>query len=306
MAAVKQNLYPVKEMKMAIQTPHNHEISDDFVDTLRNAYITDKSEKISVCDQSETAIAYALKETSVADNGQFVQHLRSCRDCLALVFDVRLSLEEAANQTKASTKPDTQMSTPPALPKASDAVQLPTDKPQSLASRWISYFLSPKLIAGLATCSIIVFIMMYYPAEKKGVEDIERIRKKITHSSSPQKPATKIYNLRANPDNSSKLKSSVKPGKKMKSPLISPLEKTALKKIKLKGVMLSDSGNIAIVKGPHGKEYIVAKGTRIGNNSGRVILITGHKIIVEEQQRDKNGEIKKVRKVLVMPGDKPL
>ena len=80
---------------MAIPIHHDHEIGDDFVDALRSTYIQGKSDPMSSCDKSETAIAYALKEIGEAENIQFVRHLRSCRDCLALVFDVRLSLEEA-------------------------------------------------------------------------------------------------------------------------------------------------------------------------------------------------------------------
>ena len=289
---------------MAIHIHQNHEIGDDFVDALRSTYIQGKLDEMSVCDQSETAISYALKETSEVENIQFVRHLRSCPDCLALVFDVRLSLEEASGQIKKSAKLDMDLSAASAISEASDTVHPPSSRPRSMGARFISYFLSPKLIAGLATCSIIFFIMIHYPAEKNSTEDIERIRKKITSLDSPQKPTTQIYKLKVNPDDSRKLNSSAKPGKKMKSSPLSPLEITELKYFKLMGVMLSDSGNIAIVKDRYGKEYIVAKGSRIGNNSGRVIRILGQKIIVEEQHRDKKGDLIKVRKELVLPGER--
>jgi Tfp pilus assembly protein PilP len=146
--------------------------------------------------------------------------------------------------------------------------------------------------------------MIQFPVDKNDSKDIELIRKKITQASSPQKPATKIFKLRVTPDDAKKINSSAKPGKKMKSLFLSPLEKTELKHFKLMGVMLSDSGNIAIVKDLSGKEYIISRGTRIGKNSGQVIRILVQKIIVEEQHRDKKGDIIKVRKELNLPGER--
>ncbi len=70
------------------------------------------------------------------------------------------------------------------------------------------------------------------------------------------------------------------------------------------GVLLSDSGNIAIIKDPKGKEYIISEGERIGVNSGQVIRILGQKIIIEEQLRDTNGDFIKVKKELTIEGDR--
>ena len=89
---------------MTIQTGHLPEISDNFVDTLRNSYARGKTNAISICDKSETAMAYALNELGNAESNQFGQHLRSCRDCLALVLDARLSLEEAAGRRKVAKR----------------------------------------------------------------------------------------------------------------------------------------------------------------------------------------------------------
>jgi Tfp pilus assembly protein PilP len=289
---------------MAIQIQHNHEIGDDFVNELRNTYTRDKSDEIAICDKSETAIAYALNEIGDAESSQFVQHLRSCRDCLALVFDVRLSSEEAAGQTKNSAKLDTEISATPETSGALEPVQARINRSRSMGSRLISYFLSPKLIAGLAACCIIFYIVTTFPVEKNTGEATDVIRKKIALVSTPKKPATKIFKLRVTQDASKPVVSKVKPGRKLKSPLISPLEKTALKDIKLMGVMLSESGNIAIIKDAKEKEYIISEGARIGVNSGRVIQILDQKIIVEEQLRDTNGYLIKIKKELILQGER--
>lgn len=289
---------------MAIKTGHQYEISDDFVNVLRNTYARGKTDEISMCDKSETAMAYALNELGVAESSQFGQHLRSCRDCLALVLDVRLSLKEAAGQRKASTDLDAEITAALATSKASESVQVPTNRFHPIRSKFISYFLSPKLIAGLAACCIVFFILTTLPIEKDAGEDIDVIRKQITQPAGKQKPATEIFKFRLNRDDSKQIDSKVKPGKKIQSPLVTPLEKIELKNLKLMGVMLSDSGNIAIIKDPNGKEYIISEGARIGVNSGRVIRILGQKIIIEEQLRDTNGDFIKVKKELTFEGER--
>jgi hypothetical protein len=54
-----------KDKEMANKTGHRYEISDDFVNALRNTYTRGKTDKISICDKSETAMAYALNELGV-------------------------------------------------------------------------------------------------------------------------------------------------------------------------------------------------------------------------------------------------
>jgi Tfp pilus assembly protein PilP len=289
---------------MASQTDHPPEISDDFVVALRNMYARGKTDEISNCNQSETAIAYALNEIGDAENSQFGQHLRSCRDCLALVLDVRLSVAESAGGSNAAIDLAGEISAAPALSKASVSVPAPPNRFHSISSNFISYFLSPKLIAGLAACCIVFFILTTLPIEKDAGEDIDVIRKKINQSAEKPKPVTKIYKFSLNPGDSKQIESKVKPGRKLKSPLITPLEKIALKNLKLMGVMLSDSGNVAIVRDRQGKEYIISEGARIGVNSGRVIRILGQKIVVEEQLREPNGDVIKVKKELTIYGER--
>ena len=146
--------------------------------------------------------------------------------------------------------------------------------------------------------------MTTLPIEKDSGEDIGVIRKKITQSADKQKPVTKIFKFKSKQDDSKQIESKVKPGKKIKSRLVTPLEKIALKNLELIGVMLSDNSNIAIIKDPNGKEYIISEGARVGVNSGRVIRILGQKLIVEEQLRDTNGNYKKVKKELTFEGER--
>ena len=289
---------------MTLQTGHPYDISDDFVDTLRNAYARGNTDEIPICDKSETAMAYALDELGHEQSLQFGPHLQSCRECLALVFDVRFSLEEAAELGKVAPELDPEISAALDTSKSSESVLAPRNHSPSIRSKISSYFFSPKLVAALAVGCIAFFILTTVPIGKNTDEDFDVVRKKITQTADKQKPVTKIFKLRLNPADSKPIKSNEKPAKKVKSPWITPLEKIELKNLKLMGIMLSAGNNIAIVKDHYGKEYIVAKGTRIGINSGHVIRITGQKIIIEEQARDTNGDFIKVTKELTLQGDR--
>lgn len=62
-----------------------------------------------------------------------------------------------------------------------------------------------------------------------------------------------------------------------------PLEMIDLGQLKLVAVMRAPSGNKALVEEASGKGYIVAKGTYLGVNSGRVVKILKDRIIIEEE-----------------------
>jgi type IV pilus assembly protein PilP len=71
-----------------------------------------------------------------------------------------------------------------------------------------------------------------------------------------------------------------------------PLERIELNQLKLVAIVLAQSGNRAMVEESSGKGYIIAKGTFIGTNAGKVIKIDRHKVIVAEEIEDVTGNLK--------------
>lgn len=67
---------------------------------------------------------------------------------------------------------------------------------------------------------------------------------------------------------------------------LTPLQRIDLGQFKLVGIILSRGGNKALVEEPSGKGYIIAKGTYIGQNFGRVKRILKDKVVVEEEIED--------------------
>jgi type IV pilus assembly protein PilP len=80
-----------------------------------------------------------------------------------------------------------------------------------------------------------------------------------------------------------------------------PLEKIELSQIKLIAIIMSKSGNRALVEEHNGKGYVIKEGTYIGVNSGKVSKILRDRIIVEEEIIDKHGDVIIKKKELILP-----
>jgi len=61
-----------------------------------------------------------------------------------------------------------------------------------------------------------------------------------------------------------------------------PLERVDLSQMSLKGIILSENGNIAMIEDTFGKSYVIEEGTHIGINEGKVIKILPNRVVVEE------------------------
>jgi len=80
-----------------------------------------------------------------------------------------------------------------------------------------------------------------------------------------------------------------------------PLEKVALSQLKLVGIIMAHSGNLAMVQEASGKGYIIKKGTYIGLNSGKVVQIRKDKVVIEEEIENIVGKLMTRNKELSLP-----
>jgi type IV pilus assembly protein PilP len=69
-----------------------------------------------------------------------------------------------------------------------------------------------------------------------------------------------------------------------------PLERFDLSQLKLTGIVWNNDKPRALVNDPSGKAYIVAEGTAIGKNGGRVIKISDNALVVKETYVDFLGK----------------
>jgi type IV pilus assembly protein PilP len=59
-----------------------------------------------------------------------------------------------------------------------------------------------------------------------------------------------------------------------------------LSQLKLVGIIVSPTGNKALVEEPSGKGYVITRGTYVGPNFGRVKRILPDRVVVEEEVED--------------------
>lgn len=76
-----------------------------------------------------------------------------------------------------------------------------------------------------------------------------------------------------------------KRARERKMPL-TPLQKLGVSQLKVVGIIISPTGNKALVEDPAGKGYVITLGTYVGSNFGRVTRILKDRIIVEEEVED--------------------
>ena len=156
--------------------------------------------------------------------------------------------KEKVSETKTATKPP--------LQQAKAEPLMPEKKPMVQRAKT-----SPKL-----------------PAEQAGKQPSEQAGKQPLYSpkgkTDPFQPLFATESQRRAPAG--------KGGKKEKRPPLTPLQRLDLGQLKLVGIIVSPSGNKAIVEEPSGKGYVITTGTYIGRNFGRVKQILYDRVIIEE------------------------
>lgn len=103
-----------------------------------------------------------------------------------------------------------------------------------------------------------------------------------------------------------RISTTVQKKKEMRRIPRTPLEKVSLSQLKLVAVIISKSGNKALVKEASGKGYIIKKGAYIGLRSGKIVEILKDRIIVEEETEDIYGKTSVSKRTLQLqkpPGE---
>jgi type IV pilus assembly protein PilP len=81
-----------------------------------------------------------------------------------------------------------------------------------------------------------------------------------------------------------------RPDRLREAALVGPLEQFDLKQLSLVAVVWKTGSARALVEDPAGESYIVAEGSRVGRNEGRVISIEDGVVIVKETYVDYLGQ----------------
>jgi Tfp pilus assembly protein PilP len=288
----------------------NNAISEEMATLLNSNISNEKYSAIADCPMSEMVIAYAFEELEPGDMPEVQDHLATCRLCDILVQDVRSA------DTESRLNSDQPVKILPALSTAIEHAKKPALRKKIRMPDFSLGSIYPKLIGAFATACLALIIIEYgmqdpqpFEALKKTIDRRAPISKKIARPETGQKalkgpdqPASKNYSINSISTNKKTTidpfedpfkagsASSIKTKKVKRIPL-TPLEKLDLGQLKLVGIILSATGNRAIVEDAAGKGFVLREGTYVGRNSGRVTKILKEKVVIEEEIENDDGQI---------------
>jgi type IV pilus assembly protein PilP len=271
----------------------------------------DKYNAVADCPMSEKAIAYAFEELEPADIPGLRRHLTTCRYCADLIQDLRTADRESRVQFNRS------LNISPAL---SDAIRRSGKRSWIPRIRMPDFSLSsvyPKIIGAFATACLVLIIVQYSLQDPRQIESYQPPAQKTVPVEKKATTADKKTTIAKYSKNRSKNDNSVNAitvkdrnfidpfqpfvedgsspspvrRKRTKRLPVTPLEKLDFSQLKLVGIVLSASGNKAMVEDAAGKGYVLQVGTYVGRNSGRVARILNNKVIIEEEVEDDHGKI---------------
>ncbi len=96
----------------------------------------------------------------------------------------------------------------------------------------------------------------------------------------------------------------VPPVRQLRAGSRSPLEMVHPGDLRLLGTARSAEKQVALVRGPDGKFYILSRGDRVGPGGGRVTALSDRRVVIEEPAGGTPGEGWKNRFVLDLDGEK--
>jgi type IV pilus assembly protein PilP len=321
-----KTLLSVKKANMGEK--NNNHIFEDLSNTLGQGFSAENLSTPDDCRMSEKALLYGAGELEPDEIDEFCAHLQHCRFCLNLILDLRLADEEAR---ESAGQPALVL---PALAEA--LAKSPRREPKrtlmqilsATIGKLYSFFSFPKMLVPLATACLVFFVMQSALKDQDTARRPTTIRYRIVvpkqSIATPAKPLSispdeKVFNQSAPskkqaPSQPQETIYSVDPvlaersgsspvarKQKMRTPH-SRLEKLALGRLRLVGIVFTPEGNKAMVEDPSGKGHVLAVGSYIGTNGGKVIRIDKDRIIIAEETEDESGKasIKEVALKLVI------
>ena len=181
--------------------------------------------------------------------------------------------------------------------------------------------MAPKIIAAVAVACIVVpvtYTALKDPATNKSMSIVtKKIPDAKNKKSRPAEPpaddaqpvpssinSITVHDRQATdpfePIFNGKDRHTVSKKKRSKRVPLTPLEALDLSQLKLVGVMLSESGNTALVEDASGKGYVIKEGAYIGTHAGKVTQILKDRFIVEEEVEGMDGKrVVQIREIIL-------
>lgn len=131
-------------------------MSDEFMDSLKQAFMKDKENIADGCQMEDQTTDYAFGELGPEESDKVKEHLKTCRYCLDMYMDIRMAVENAK---------DEKVEVLPELQRAIDKGKKPAVSPFQKISDAISDFFvkgfSLRPVAAFATIVLLILGGIY-------------------------------------------------------------------------------------------------------------------------------------------------
>jgi len=131
-------------------------MSDEFIDSLKQAFMKDKENIADGCQMEDQTTDYAFGELGPEESDKVKDHLTTCRYCLDLYMDIRMA-EENAKYEKVEVLPELQR----AIDKGKKPAVSPFQKISAAISDFFEKGFSFKPVAAFATIVLLILGGIY-------------------------------------------------------------------------------------------------------------------------------------------------
>ncbi len=153
---------------MSSEQPRNNEESAGaLIEAFRRANLERPPDFAEECVMTDKVMAYALNEAEPRERAEIKEHLITCRACVDLYFDVRMTKKwaEASSQQLVPMSAELQAAIKKTSASDSDSI---FQKIAADVSRYLSFLTTPQGLSTVAASLIMVCLALYYSLGVQG------------------------------------------------------------------------------------------------------------------------------------------
>ena len=149
------------------QFRNNEEAAGALIEAFRRANLERPPDFAQECAMSDKTLAYALDEAEPRERAEIKKHLITCRACVDLYFDVRMSKKQAEATSQQPIPMSAELRAAIQKSSASDSDSI-FQKITAYVSPYFSSLTSPQGLSAVAAGLIMVSLALYYSLGMQG------------------------------------------------------------------------------------------------------------------------------------------
>ncbi len=151
------------------QPRNNEEAAGALIEAFRRANLERPPDFTEECSMTDIVMAYALNEAEPQECAEIKKHLITCRACVDLYFDVRMTKKWAEESSQQPVPMSAELQTAIQKSSASDSDSFSIfQKIGADVSRYFSFLTTPQGLSAVAASLVMVCLALYYSLDMHG------------------------------------------------------------------------------------------------------------------------------------------